>query len=351
MNTPPRYEKKRVFYIDVLNILAILMVVALHQNGYAIFNYQSGQAWHTSMIIECLCYAAVPIFVMITGANLLNYHKKYDTKTYFKKRLLKVVIPAIAWFAIMFIWKVFITKTLILKDYSLGTILDSILSCRVESTYYFIFAIIGVYLAIPLVSHLAEPKNRKLLWYGITVYFIINALVPNLSLFNIHLNGNIQFPIVHYMVYVFLGYALSTTKIQKKYRILLYTLGILSVLYQYLSTIWLSDASGKLITSTWGYFQFFTILEASAIFVFFKHLDYSKFESNHLLQKIIPTLASCSFGIYLFHKIIIHYENVITNINVYSWQYRLLFIPVTYLVSLLIIYALKKIPYMRKIVP
>lgn len=43
------------------------------------------RAWNTSLIVECLFYFAVPVFVMLSGANLMNYRKKYDTKTFLLK--------------------------------------------------------------------------------------------------------------------------------------------------------------------------------------------------------------------------------------------------------------------------
>ena len=44
-----------------------------------------------------------------------EYRERYDTKTFFKKRLLKVLVPFIAWAIIMFIWKIFIINTINLE--------------------------------------------------------------------------------------------------------------------------------------------------------------------------------------------------------------------------------------------
>ncbi|MBP5633641.1 hypothetical protein J6X13_01760, partial [Candidatus Saccharibacteria bacterium] len=70
---------------------------------------------------------------------------------------------------------------------------------------------------------LAEKKYRKLLWYGVVAFFIFNALLPNLStLVGINYNSDFSIRIGSYVVYLFLGYLLSTAKIPKKYRIMLY---------------------------------------------------------------------------------------------------------------------------------
>lgn len=88
--------KNRVAYLDILNILAIIAVVSLHMNGIVHIN-PNIRAWNTSLLVECIMYWAVPVFMMISGATLMNYREKYDTKTFFKKRFMKVFIPFIFW--------------------------------------------------------------------------------------------------------------------------------------------------------------------------------------------------------------------------------------------------------------
>lgn len=73
---------KRVVYFDVLNILACFCVICLHCNGI-VHTYTQTSAWAQSLAVEVICYWAVPIFFMLTGATLMNYRSKYDTKTFF----------------------------------------------------------------------------------------------------------------------------------------------------------------------------------------------------------------------------------------------------------------------------
>ena len=95
-NKITKQEKpKRYFYMDILNIIAIISVIALHCNGI-VHTFSTGRWWKTSLIAEVVFYFAVPIFIMLSGANLMDYRKKYDTKTFFKKRINRVVIPMIA---------------------------------------------------------------------------------------------------------------------------------------------------------------------------------------------------------------------------------------------------------------
>ena len=45
--------------------------------------HEAGDAeWLIDVVYQSLCIFAVPVFFMISGANLLGYRKKYDTKTF-----------------------------------------------------------------------------------------------------------------------------------------------------------------------------------------------------------------------------------------------------------------------------
>ena len=72
-------NSKRKNYITLLSVLSAFAVLMLHCNRcFNTFSYD--RYWMTSNIIVLIFYPAVPIFFMITGANLLDYQEKYSTK-------------------------------------------------------------------------------------------------------------------------------------------------------------------------------------------------------------------------------------------------------------------------------
>ena len=156
-------NKNRIVYFDVLNILACISVIFLHCNGI-VHTYSTMRAWKTSLIIEVICYWAVPVFIMLTGATLMKYREKYDTKTFFFTRVLKVGIPFIFWALIMIFWKS-ATGNLKIEKWSIKNILNIIFLNGEEFTYYLMFIIIGIYLTLPILSILSEKNIEK--YYGI----------------------------------------------------------------------------------------------------------------------------------------------------------------------------------------
>lgn len=87
---------KKKIYIQILGVIACLAVVAMHVNG-CFWQFSYDRYWITANIIECICYFAVPIFFMISGATLLNYRKRYTTAVFFKKRFGKTLVPFLIW--------------------------------------------------------------------------------------------------------------------------------------------------------------------------------------------------------------------------------------------------------------
>ena len=343
--------KKRYLYMDILNIIAIISVVALHCGGIG-NTFSTARWWKTSLIIEVVCYFAVPIFIMLSGANLMNYRKKYDTKTFFNKRFTRVMIPTIAWFTIMSIWKIYVIKTLDINGIGIKGFLNLLLNNKIEFTYYYLFVILGLYLTMPLLSQLTDKKYRKTLWYVVGIFFIFNSLIPGLlSLIEINWNSDITILIGCYAMYAILGYLLSTQDIPKKYRIIIYVLAVLGMIYRYVTTyIWSYDAGENIILTWKGHHQFTTIILSTAVFLLIKNIKLKKIENNKKISKLIAKIASCSFGIYLLHLIVRYYEIELLNINIRSWEWRTLGVIITYLISLTIVLIIKKIPILKRIV-
>ena len=343
-------KQSRYLYMDILNILAIIGVVAMHCNGI-VHTFSTARCWKTSLVVDVIFYFAVPVFIMLSGANLMDYRKKYDTKAFFRKRVSRVLIPTIVWITIVAIWKMFIIKTIDIGSINIVEFLNMVFNNKIEFTYYYLFVILGIYLTLPLLSQLTDNKYRKTLWYVVLTFFIFNALIPNLLLlFGIKWNKDFTILIGGYLIYVILGYLLSTQDIPKKYRYILYGLAILGMLYRYVTTYIYSYDANTIIKTTWGYMQFHAIIQACAVFLFIKNLNLKKLETNKKITSYIAKISSCSFGVYLIHLIVKYYEVELLSINVRSWQWRTIGVITTYLISLLIVLIIKKIPVLKRIV-
>lgn len=345
-NTPEISNKEKfVTYFDVLNIIACLAVLILHHNGI-VWQFSKSWSWRISLLVECAFYWAVPIFLMLSGETLMNYRQKYSTRTFFKKRFIRTVIPWLCWSIIILIWKVS-TGQITLESYNMLYIMNLILGNKVENVYWFFMTLFGIYLCMPVLANLV--KNRKVLWYIVGTAFIMYSCFPVINQI-IGINMSITIPVASgLIIFPVLGYLLATMELRRKTRFWLYASAIMATMFRYIYTYIWSYRTETTDVSIKGYEKFYSVLLAAAVFVLIKSIRWD----NILKQKskeFLHTLASYSFGVYLIHMIVIYYELRLLNQTASMWSWRTIFVPMTYGIALCIVWALNKIPVIKKII-
>lgn len=339
-----KQKKPRILYIDVLNILACIAVISLHHNGL-VHSFENTLAWRESLVVECGLYWAVPVFLMITGVNLLNYREKYDTGVYFKKRVLRTVIPWLAWSFLVLGWKL-ATGQIELEQKTLGYILNLVLNYKVENVYWFFGALFACYLAIPVFSLLVN--NRKALWYAAGLNFVFLSCLPVLKVW-FGFSWSLDIPVTGSLIlYVLLGFLFGTGVLRRSERIIIYLLGGAGFLLRFIYTYVLSVQNGTTDTSIKGYIMFHAVFLSVAVFVWIKQIRWERWLPKGLIDKL-PLISSCSFGVYLIHRIVMYYESSLLGISTKSHWWRIVCIPLTYIISLGIVLILKKIPVIKKL--
>lgn len=337
----------RVVYFDILNIIACLAVVFLHCNA-GVHGFSNTRLWKECLIIEVICYFAVPIFIMISGATLLKYRERYTTKQFFLKRVVKVVIPWIIWSLIVYIIK---NKSFNMIDFT-----NAFMNTSIETIYWFFPLILYLYCLIPILSILTEKQeHRKTMWYIVGFIFIFQSLLqPVCKMLDFKFPNVLNYMVGQnaYIIYILLGYLLSTMKLDKKKKIVIYILAIMALAIRYFYTMFASIESGVLNKDSWGYTAFTGLFPSVALFVFIKDINWEKiFGKLRINTKLISNLAGCSFGVYLMHLLIRSRLLNLFNINTASYFQRLLFPVLLYALCVVIVLIIKKIPVVKKIVP
>ena len=210
---------KRLYYIDILNILSCFAVVVLHCSG-GVFYYQKTRLWFIYMFLQTVAHFAVPVFFMITGANLLDYRKKYDTKTFFKKRAARTLAPFLFW-SLLYWVRPFVLKQATAPMSAKGLFL-AIFNNEANYVFYFFYCIFAVYMCLPLFSLAADKKNIKTIEYVCVLGFVFNSVLPLVNRFVIPVYGGLTPVIVTgYVVFVFMGWLIKNKDYTKKARILI----------------------------------------------------------------------------------------------------------------------------------
>ena len=299
-------NKKYILYFDLLNIFACFAVVALHVNG-AVHTFAKTRNWVSCMFIEALFYFAVPVFFMLTGATLINYRKRYGTGTFFKKRLLKTLVPFIIWSIIGICWSVFYTKGMKISDINTpAKFISTVINCKGMGIYWFFPALFSVYLTIPLFSLVDEDKRigkKGIFTYLILVYIVLNVLLPFVCrLTGIQWNSALNaVSCGGYVVWFLIGYLLANTGINKKFRILIYILGLIGFFMYFYLTVQNSFKTGRFDKTYAGYMNIPAIFMGTAVFVLFKYGKWNLIYKHEKAVRFVRNLSAASFGVYLIH--------------------------------------------------
>lgn len=333
--------KNRVFYFDLLNIAACYGVVWLHCSGDA-FTFRLDKYWITSLIIQVIAHWAVPVFFMLTGANLMDYREKYSTKVYFRRRFSRVFIPFFVWSTIYLIWK---CKLGWIKFSGGRELLSLYLNNGIEGIFWFFYPLLAIYLSIPVLTIFAEEKYKKQLYYltgmGIVAYSFL-PLLP--GLFGISYSADLNPPVVGgYMMYVLLGWILKNESFSKKVRCIIYGAGAAGAVTMFAGTILLSLKAGELNNIFWDYMAFPTLFMACAVFLLAKHRHF-KISENEKIGLAAAKLSQASFGVYLIHIMIIDFLVLNGHVNGDSRWWMVFGAAGVYVISAGIVVVCKKIP-------
>ncbi|ADY85769.1 acyltransferase [Lactobacillus delbrueckii] len=350
--------KKRYYFMDLMAIVSSFAVVMLHTSGSAtglkvvVNRFTPDGLW--SIMPNILFAFAVPIFFMQSGAKVLNYRDRYDTKTFFTKRVSKVVVPFTFWSILGYI---------LFKAVQGSNFLQSFLAESIIGPYWFFYSIIAFYLCVPVLSLLVQYVSDRLLLYliGLVIFFksvlplaavIFGQSMPFLN--SLPLGGG-------YLQYFLLGWYIANHELSGKKRKWIYMLGIGMLALEIALTLGLSyqtprlpyyDYSPGYIKNFYDIANFPELCVVVALFTWLKQSE-EKIRSWNFKDQL-PKAAGITFGIYLLHPFVIFYLLPFLQ----SWLgtspvgVRCLAYPIViYLVSALLTIILRKIPSAKYVLP
>lgn len=290
---------KRNINLDLLRCIAAFMVVVLHVSSvYVDNNIEKINLYFTvGNFFDSITRTCVPLFIMISGAFILDNPKNKEYRIFYKKTFNRIVIPTLIWSLIYFIYSISLQVARIFIGDEVG-IIDFIIPIinwiKGEPFYHlwYMYMIIGLYAITPIVirikDDIGEKRTLKLGW-GLVFFGMI-----------IRITSELYWPIkcIPYLGYFILGYSLKkhyTLKYEKTYK---YTLGaIVSALLVFILTEvivrkgWMNNNQ----LFFYGYVTPFVILGSICTFIVFLNIRYIP------SYKWIDKVSINSFNIYIIH--------------------------------------------------
>ena len=285
--------RKRDYRLDLLRVISMIMVVIIHIANYycRAFNDIDKISYLGALIFNTISRISVPFFFMISGATLLN--KEYDKRKN-KDRIIKKIITLFVITIIYFIWD----KYYMNKDINFL----SLLSKPERKLLWFMYAIIGIYISLPFVKCMVDEMGKEEDKLFVILWLIFNGIFKGLNIGNTYL-----IPIIsgtYYLGYFIIGYMITKhydyIKKKKNNNLLLIT-AIISFIIVVISTYFLSLNINKHFTYLLTYSNIIIMVASLSSYI------YLYFNIKDKENKIISNLSNLSFGIYLFHGIILDY--------------------------------------------
>lgn len=325
----------RYIWMDLLNITSIVGVLMMHTNdaqncysGDLTFDFIWGCAVHSFYMWPVI------VFYMLSGCNLMNY---FDIRKYIHKRMTKVVFPFVFW-SILF---AFLKR----NELSGWEYINAFLNGKILIIMWFFIPLFAIYFSIPFLRVFVLNSNRTKIELFLVLSFLFCSVIPFLNkLFPIEVNTQ-MFPMAcNFLWYAVLGYYLGHFDFPIHKRRIIYFIGSVSLIIHFTGFVLLNYISGTSNTIFMNSTVPTSVCMGVAIFIWFRYKNWSCFE-NH--SKLIAYISSCTFGIYLIHvpikiALLAYAPILISNI----WGVAPL-----YIVSLLTVVLIKKIPLVKNVVP
>ena len=325
-------DKKRIVWLDVLRLMALLMVIAGHSvDIYNATPQKDVMDGFWGAFIGSLMRPSVPVFAMMTGMLLLPV--KMSATEFYRRRIPRVLVPMLLWSVIYYLIPWFtgvigcppsVISTLFPFEYApsqdWGDAVRNIVMIPFTFNGYtthmwYLYMLIGLYLFMPFFSAWVERNDHTLtktyiiLWCcSLMLPYLAQILTPNL--FGVCAWN--QFGTLYYFAgftgYLLLGHLLGKGNPLPSRKIIavgamLYFAGYI-ITYTGFATLISKYSYAEqpdLLEMFWQFCSPNVVLMALGMFLAIQRV---KIHSEKA-QRVLSHITKCSFGAYLMHYIFI----------------------------------------------
>jgi surface polysaccharide O-acyltransferase-like enzyme len=335
--------------LKILRIMATLAVIIVHVSSYILLNEKNIHSinWWAANLFASSVRWSVPMFVLISGALLLDPLRKQSINVFMKKRFKRVFIPLI-------FWSIFYSCiSYCVSGFTINKIILNIIFGRPYYHLWFLYMIIGLYLFTPAMKVYTEYCVGNEKYINLLFILVISMSYIFLSIFlsqsMLFLSITLFLPYVGYYI---CGYHLRTVilGIGIKQSLLIQ---IAIVLIMAIGTYLLVMKYGQCDKGLYLHSYLSPTVMVGSILLFISIINKESYFRNMTIitNNSIDKISSASLGIYLIHPIIFAFFVKIINLTKTS---AIISIPtlsiLIFVLSYIVTLIFMKIPYIRRTV-
>lgn len=334
-----------MIWLDAARVVSILAVVFLHVAATVVTARDVGSPdWWYGNVYDSLVRWCVPVFIMISGALLLGSGKRETVGAFYRKRMMRIFVPLVAWTIVFLFWQGE-QATFSLDKLSLAAMARRIASGAPHYHLWFLFMIVSLYLFTPFIRILVRHATRAELWLLVMLLFGVAALHEVFGLFVERGVSLFMLWFLSYLPYYLCGHLIATSDRAMSTPVLL-AVFCGSVLLTALGCYVLAGARGIEHGLYFYDYLSITVIPMSVSLMWMLRMRSFDGVSGAAFRQ----LSELTLGVYLIHPVILE------SFRRFAFRqeevYPLLSIPLVALLvfaaSLLCAFVLYRIPYVKR---
>ena len=232
-------EHKREYNYDLLRIISAVAVIMIHvsgtwfdgaiedisENGLLIGNIQSPVF---ICVYNSISRFAVPCFLMLSGAFILDNEQNLNYKKFYEKSFAKVGVPLVAFSLIYIIYR--IPLCFVGEKNGIMPLLKDILKGSPMYHMWYLYMLIGVYAMVPVVMRFKSSISDNT-FYKFTFVFLILASISRWTTGKVRLQWDLG-QAFEYLGYFMVGYTIRKMNQNHKNRIRAITMIVLGIVFE-----------------------------------------------------------------------------------------------------------------------
>lgn len=290
-----QYTKQRNIAFDILRLAAMLMVTILHITGHGLQEVQlepfSGPYW-IALVLNTFSLVAVNCFVMISGYFLSAKHGS-------AKKLIPLWLQVWTYSVVIYLILCLIPGVNV--HFRISTLAECMFPL-LSNQYWFFTCYFLLYLIAPFLNRLVQSWDQKEYGYALAVLIVVFSLIPSVNIWEDSFGTNRGYSLIWFAIlYLIAAYLRKFDFRLPVHPAVVYLIPCAALCgLQAAVSLWNPDIGSvqALLDNQCGYNGPLVLCASIGLFVWARSAPP---RTGKRSAKIITTMASLSFGIYLLH--------------------------------------------------
>ncbi len=165
-------DPPRLLWIDVLRVGSTFAVVVLHAAAGAMSRASDtgSPSWWAANVTDSCVRWSVPVFVLISGALLLDPAKPEGPAAFLKRRLTRILTPLVVWSIALLLLRVLLEPSITARD-----IARAVLEGRPYGHLWYLYMVLGLYLFTPFLRTYVRHSSSAERGWLILVLLLVSS--------------------------------------------------------------------------------------------------------------------------------------------------------------------------------